>query len=668
MAMAVGHYRKSYAMWMPLVIGLALVAASGGGAATLNVPSDAYPTIQAGIDGAAAGDVVVVAAGRYKENIDFKGKAITVQSSNPTSPAVVAATIIDGDQKGRVVTFWSFETNASVLAGFTITNGAMPNSVGGGVYCEGPSSPTVRNNIITGNSAGYSGGGVFLGGSSPTLANNIISGNTAGRAVGDAQGGGVCCSGGTLTGNTISDNSATDGGGVYCNNAILTGNTITRNTASTPDGAAGGGGVWCGGAATLTNNTITNNTVRAVNGDASGGGVHCWDSTVISHNTITGNSAYTGAGVCCYGNSLTLTDNTISGNTAISNYGRGGGVFCNSATIANNLIEDNSATGEAGGVYCQRSVVTITANTIRGNSALLHGGGVRCDDVLAPSVVSDNTISGNSAASGGGLLCSSTTATLSNNTISGNSSNGTEWYDGGGGVFCDCSALTLTNNTISDNTAYGGGGVRYTGFEWATYSNRFSGNTVNGNSATFGGGVFCDERVAPALDNNTIADNAATYGGGVFCFNYASPLLTNNTISGNTATYGGGVSCVGSSGPIIENSIIAFSSNGGGLYVDVTLYPDNPCQPVITYSDVYGNVGGEYVNWPDQTGTNGNICLDPCFVSAAQSKFYLRSQAGHWNGAAWVNDTVTSPCIDAGDPASPFANEPAPNGGRMNMG
>jgi hypothetical protein len=29
---------------------------------------------------------------------------------------------------------------------------------------------------------------------------------------------------------------------------------------------------------------------------------------------------------------------------------------------------------------------------------------------------------------------------------------------------------------------------------------------------------------------------------------------------------------------------------------------------------------------------------------------------------------VTSPCIDAGDPASACGNEPIPNGGRINMG
>jgi hypothetical protein len=34
----------------------------------------------------------------------------------------------------------------------------------------------------------------------------------------------------------------------------------------------------------------------------------------------------------------------------------------------------------------------------------------------------------------------------------------------------------------------------------------------------------------------------------------------------------------------------------------------------------------------------------------------------------WVLDEVTSPCIDAGDPAADYSNEPAPNGGRINIG
>ena len=45
----------------------------------LHVPAD-YPTIQSAIDRSATDDVVLVAEGVYYENIDFKGKAITVTS------------------------------------------------------------------------------------------------------------------------------------------------------------------------------------------------------------------------------------------------------------------------------------------------------------------------------------------------------------------------------------------------------------------------------------------------------------------------------------------------------------------------------------------------------------------------------------------------------------
>jgi hypothetical protein len=40
--------------------------------------------------------------------------------------------------------------------------------------------------------------------------------------------------------------------------------------------------------------------------------------------------------------------------------------------------------------------------------------------------------------------------------------------------------------------------------------------------------------------------------------------------------------------------------------------------------------------------------------------YHLKSQGWRWNpkDAAWVSDNVTSPCIDAGDPASALLGEP----------
>jgi len=50
--------------------------------------------------------------------------------------------------------------------------------------------------------------------------------------------------------------------------------------------------------------------------------------------------------------------------------------------------------------------------------------------------------------------------------------------------------------------------------------------------------------------------------------------------------------------------------------------------------------------------------------------YRLLSQAGRWDptSESWVQDGVTSPCIDAGDPNAPIGLEPFPDGGRLNMG
>ena len=67
---------------------------------------------------------------------------------------------------------------------------------------------------------------------------------------------------------------------------------------------------------------------------------------------------------------------------------------------------------------------------------------------------------------------------------------------------------------------------------------------------------------------------------------------------------------------------------------------------------------------------DGNIEADPLFADPDNYDYHLKSQAGRFdpNMQSWVQDEVTSPCIDAGDPNSPVGYEPFPNGGYVNMG
>ena len=84
-------------------------------------------SIQKAIDAAGPGDTVRVEPGVYLENIDFRGKAVELRSTDGA-----AITIIDGGQKGSVVTFGNGEGTDSVLDGFTLMNGYA--SQGGGIH------------------------------------------------------------------------------------------------------------------------------------------------------------------------------------------------------------------------------------------------------------------------------------------------------------------------------------------------------------------------------------------------------------------------------------------------------------------------------------------------------------------------------------------------------
>ncbi|UCG56975.1 MAG: right-handed parallel beta-helix repeat-containing protein, partial [Phycisphaerales bacterium] len=62
--------------------------------------------------------------------------------------------------------------------------------------------------------------------------------------------------------------------------------------------------------------------------------------------------------------------------------------------------------------------------------------------------------------------------------------------------------------------------------------------------------------------------------------------------------------------------------------------------------------------------------VTPLFVDPDNGDYHLLSERGrYWSEQdAWIIDGVTSPCIDAGDPAADYSSEPTPNGGRINLG
>src|SRR5262249_10101936 len=206
---------------------------------TIRVPAN-MPTIQAAIDAAANGDTVLVSPGTYVEQIDFRGKAITVASESGP-----ATTTINANGAGSVVTFRSGESRSSLLTGFTVTGGS--NLYGGAGVLVSGSSPTIRGNDITGN-RGCTGVGIYSYFSSPRIESNSVRDNVVSG-----------CSGAWGIGIYIGGDSA----------AEVINNTITGNTGSDATGA--GVALFAAGSPSLIGNIIQQNSTRANGGCRLGG-------------------------------------------------------------------------------------------------------------------------------------------------------------------------------------------------------------------------------------------------------------------------------------------------------------------------------------------------------------------------------------------------------------
>ncbi len=396
-----------------------------------------YPTIQAAIDAATDGDTVILQPGTYtgdgNRDIDYKGKAITVRSTNPHDPNIVAVTIIDCHgteaEPHRGFRFHSREGSDTVIAGLTISNGygqreytsrwANYEFVGGAIFCFN-SNPTITQCKIEHNEAGDSGGGIWCDQSSPLITDCVLSENSA------TTGGGMYnsfLSNPALTNCTFSKNSARGyGGGTYNyeGNPTVTGCTFSANSAS------GGGGAMCNmsSSPTITNCTFSGNSARE------GGGMHnARGSPVIVNCTLIGNSAgWYGGGMYDAETSVTVTNCQFSGNSATVD---GGGIY-GTGNITNCIITDNTA-DDGGGLCGAANILNciITSNTGE------RGGGVYC---WRGARIDSCIITGNTATSNGGAIYSRG-STIRNCTISGNTAG-----EKGGAIHCDPVAeITITN-------------------------------------------------------------------------------------------------------------------------------------------------------------------------------------------------------------------------------
>jgi hypothetical protein len=660
---------------------------------TIHVPGD-YNTIQRAIDRARDGDVIEVAPGTYggegNWDIDFRGKSITVRSTSGPKQ-----TIIDCRSSGhRGFYFHANEGPDSVLRGFTITDGLVSGSeipsdnaswnsspthpVGGGIYCEF-SSPSIVDCIIKRCTAEV-GGGIGCVSSSPTIFDCVIEHCNAGGQ-GPAESGGYGAGVGLIRDSVvemidclIEDNRGyynSLGGGVYCwqSEIYMAGCTLSSNGAS---GNIKGGGLFGGGSYSgieLTNCILSKNTAEI------GGGIY-----IASNPGSSSDSIRESVNIL----NCTIANNILSGSYSTSSTGGGIHAVSSDISISNSIVWNND--GKAIMLISPPSSSPVLFSNVEGGYS--GQGNINTDPLFVSAGGNDYHLQ-SVIDEGRYDPWSDRWVKDYNHSPCIDAGDPQDPYD----------VEPLPNGKRINMGAYGGTGEASKGEgAWIYHVDGSTGRDSNGGTSRSDAFATIQKAVDEAYPGDVImvwpgtyreavdlrgkaitiqsADDAAVVTApapayyafnfytaensncvvrnliitdceeaGIWC-NGASPTLANLTITNNTL----GIRCEGGADPIIVNSIL--------WNREQDLYHCNADYSCLSQADAIAR-------------GIGNFNDDPEFADPDRGDYHLKSRHGRYNPitGTWVTDSVTSPCIDAGDPTQdPGRERMSNNGGRINVG
>lgn len=256
-----------------------------------------------------------------------------------------------------------------------------------------------------------------------------------------------------------------------------------------------------------------------------------------------------------------------------------------------------------------------------GNFQDREGGGISSSHSYL--TISSNTFSRNYANEGGAISTNhSEKVIIENNYFNLNQAD----YGGAIALHSDYQVPTFISNNIFDQNSYGAL------FIWSGYCDILD-NTIINNFGTTIVGWFTSYI---NIKYNIIVNNSELSWSSVMSMVDCSVFVINNTICNNSSDFYG----IGYFGSDFTPTTVDFRNNivWGNIVGNNPLFECQECILGVDYSDIQGGWGGF-----------GNIDADPIFVDTANGDFNLQ-----WG----------SPCIDAGDPNSPYD----PDGTRADMG
>jgi len=319
----------------------------------------------------------------------------------------ITGSVISGNSAATAGGLFVTDYSTAHSSGITISrtkitgNTAIGTGSGGGGLLIGDGNTVISRSTVEGNTAVYYGGGIAdHGWRSLTISRSTISGNKTTKANTGYEGGGglffdndgsPAPSALKIIGSQITDNqSAASGGGVYALDGVAV--TISRSTFSGDQAALNGGGLCAFGQGALKVNLSVTRSGFLGNSAQFGGGIYAGD--------------HDAAGA---GGAFSISASRITGNSSVQ---AGGGVYLNgsaSAIVKDSVFSSNIAGTYAGGLSISDvTVFHIGGGSITRNAAFNNsGGGINI--ALSAGTIFDITISGNSAAVGGGIYNDSTT-------------------------------------------------------------------------------------------------------------------------------------------------------------------------------------------------------------------------------------------------------------------
>lgn len=209
-----------------------------------------------------------------------------------------------------------------------------------------------------------------------------------------------------------------------------------------------------------------------------------------SSNGTLGLSASTGINIIGPGaNALTVSGGSSSANFPVFT------VDANVSAVLDGLTISSGGTAVSGGDISNLGNLTVLGAALTSSATSNSGNGGAINNISGALLIEGSTISGNFAASGGGIY-SASSMEIVESTVSGNTvSNGTNPANGGG-IFNSSGTLTIINSTIAGNSATGtaanvGGGIDVAGGTVSLANSIVSGNTVGtgGSNSNIGGTI-----------------------------------------------------------------------------------------------------------------------------------------------------------------------------------